>query len=140
MVNVPMTFQALMTKVLKNLNFKIALVYIDNLIIFSKYFDQHLHHLNLVFNNLRAANLKTKQALKQVRYLGHIVSKNGLNVIPDTIDKIRNRQRPTNVKQVRSALGMMGYYRKFILGYAKIVQPLNDLLKKDTKFVWSEKM
>ena len=58
MVNAPMSFQALMTKVLKNLNFKIALVYIDDLIIFSRDFDQHLHHLSLVFNNLRAANLK----------------------------------------------------------------------------------
>ena len=91
MANAPMTFQALMTKVLKNLNFKIALVYIDNLIIFSKDFDQHLHHLNLAFNDLRAANLKlnpakTKLALKQVRYLGPIALKNGLNGLPETID------------------------------------------------------
>ena len=68
-----------------------------------------------------------------------IVLKNGLNVLPETIDKIRNCQKPTNDKQVRSALGMMGYNRKFILGYAKIVQPLNYLLKKDTKFALSEK-
>ena len=143
MVNAPMSFQALMTKVLKNLNFKIALVYIDDLIIFSRDFDQHLHHLSLVFNNLRAANLKLnpskcKLATESVKYLGHIVSKQGLKVNPENIDKIKNCQRPINVKQVRSALGMMGYYRKFILGYAKIAQPLNDLLKKETKFEWTE--
>ena len=143
MVNAPMSFQALMTKVLKNLNFKIALVYIDDLIIFSRDFDQHLHHLSLVFNILRAANLKLnpskcKLATESVKYLGHIVSKQGLKVNPENIDKIKNCQRPINVKQVRSALGMMGYYRKFILGYAKIAQPLNDLLKKETKFEWTE--
>ena len=144
MVNAPMSFQALMTKVLKNLNFKVALVYIDDLIIFSRDFDQHLHHLSLVFNNLRAANLKLnpskcKLATESVKYLGHIVSKQGLKVNPENIDKIKNCQRPINVKQVRSALGMMGYYRKFILGYAKIAQPLNDILKKETKFEWTEK-
>ena len=73
-----------------------------------------------------------------MKYLGHIVSKQGLKVNPENIDKIKNCQRPINVKQVRSALGMMGYYRKFILGYAKIAQPLNDLLKKETKFEWTE--
>ena len=143
MVNAPMTFQSLMTKVLKNLNFKIALVYIDDLLIFSKDFDQHLHHLNLVFDKLRSANLtlhpaKCKFATKQVKYLGHIVSKDGLRVNPENTDKIRNCKSPTNVKQVRSALGMMGYYRKFVKDYAKNVQPLNDLLKKDTKFNWTE--
>ena len=100
MVNTPMTFQSLMTKVLKNLNFKIALVYIDDLLIFSKDFDQHLHHLNLVFDNLRSANLtlhpaKCKFATKQVKYLGHIVSKDGLRVNPENTDKIRNCKSPT---------------------------------------------
>ena len=143
MVNAPMTFQSLMTKVLKSLNFKIALVYIDDLLIFSKDFDQHLHHLNLVFENLRSANLtlhpsKCKFATKQVKYLGHYVSKDGLRVNPENTEKIRNCKSPINVKQLRSALGMMGYYRKFVKDYAKIAQPLNNLLKKDTKFQWSE--
>ena len=143
MVNSPMTFQSLMTKVLKSLNFKIALVYIDDLLIFSKDFDQHLHHLNLVFENLRSANLtlhpaKCKFATKQVKYLGHYVSKDGLRVNPENTEKIRNCKSPINVKQLRSALGMMGYYRKFVKDYAKIAQPLNNLLKKDTKFQWNE--
>ena len=143
MVNAAMSFEALMAKVLKNLNFKAALVYIDYLTIFSRDFDQHLHHLSLVFNNLRAENLKLtpskcKLATESVKYLGHIVSKQGLKVYPENIGKMKNCQRPINVKQVRSVLGMMGYYRKFILGYAKIAQPLNDLLKKETKFEWTE--
>ena len=143
MVNASMTFQSLMTKVLKNLNFKIALVYIDDVLVFSKDFDQHLHHLDLVFTNLRKANLKLhsskcKFATKQVKYLGHIVSKEGLSVNPENTDKILNAKSPTNQKQVKSVLGMMGYYRKFIRNYAKIAAPLHDLLKKDKKFLWTE--
>ena len=122
MNNAPLSFQSLMTKVLKNLNFKIALVYIDDVLIFSKDFDQHLHHLNLVFNNLRAANLtlhsaKCKFAIESLRYLGFTVSKDGLEVTQENTDKIQNCQSPKNVQQVRSALGMMGYYRKFIKHY-----------------------
>ena len=102
-----------------------------------------MHHLNLVFENLRSANLtlhpsKCKFATKQVKYLGHYVSKDGLRVNPENTEKIRNCKSPINVKQLRSALGMMGYYRKFVKDYAKIAQPLNNLLKKDTKFQWSE--
>ena len=88
-----------MTKVLKYLNSKIALVYSDDLIICSKQFDQQLHHLNLVFNTLRAANLKLnpakcKLATKEVKYIGHFVSKNGLRVNPENIDKIRTVRGP----------------------------------------------
>ena len=143
MVNASMTFQSLMTKVLKNLNFKIALVYIDDVLVFSKDFDQHLHHLDLVFTNLRKANLKLhpakcKFATKQVKYLGHIVSKDGMKVNPENIAKILDAKSPCNQKQVKSVLGMTGYYRKFIKNYAKIAAPLHDLLKKDKKFCWSE--
>ena len=143
MVNAPMTFQSLMTKVLKNLNFKIALVYIDDVLVFSKDFDQHLHDLDLVFTSLRNANLKLhsskcKFATKQVKYLGHIVSKDGMQVNPENTEKIQNAKRPTNPKQVKQVLGMMGYYRKFIRNYAKIAAPLHDLLKKDRKFQWTE--
>ena len=96
MVNAPIRFQSLMTKVLKNLNFKIALVYTDDVLVFSKGFNEHLHHLDLVFTNLRKANLKLhplkcKFATKPVRYLGHIVSKYDMQVNPEnTKRKIKN--------------------------------------------------
>ena len=114
MVNPPMKFQSLVTKVLKNLNFKIALVYIEDMLVFSKGFDEHLNHLDLDFTNLRKANLKLhplkcKFATKQFRYLGHIVSKYGMQVNPENTEKILNVKSPTNQKQVKSALGMMGY-------------------------------
>ena len=143
MVYAPMTLQSLMTKVLKNLNFKIALVYIDDVLVFSKDFDQHLHNLDLVFTSLRNANLKLysskcKFATKQVKYLGRIVSKYSMQVNLGNTEKIQNAKRPTNPKQVKQVLGMMGYYHKFIRNYAKIAAPLRDLLKKDRKFQWTE--
>ena len=118
-------------------------MYIDDVLVFSKDFNQNLHHLDLVFTNLRKANLelhssKCKFATKQVKYLGHIVSKDGLRVNPENTDKILNAKSPTNQKQVKSVLGMMGYYSKFIRNYAKIAAPLHDLLKKDKKFLWTE--
>lgn len=125
MMNASTAFQILMTKILKIFNFKIALVYIDDSLIFSKDFDQHLHHLNLVFSNLRAANLtllhvNCKFAIKQGKYLGHIVSKDGSKTNPENTDKIGNCQRAINIKQVRIALGMMGHYTKFVKDYAKL--------------------
>ncbi|CAC5393320.1 Transposon Ty3-G Gag-Pol polyprotein,Transposon Ty3-I Gag-Pol polyprotein,Retrovirus-related Pol polyprotein from transposon 297,Retrovirus-related Pol polyprotein from transposon opus [Mytilus coruscus] len=135
MMNSPMTFQCLMTKVLKDLNFKIALVYIDDILIFSKTFEEHLHHLKLVFTNLRAAKLKLnpekcKFGTKTVKYLGHIISKDGIRVNPENVDKVKNFPRPASVKQVKSFLGMANFYRKFVKDYAKIASPLTSLLKK----------
>lgn len=143
LVNAPMTFQSLMTKVLKNLNFKIALIYIDDLIVFSKDFDEHLHHLDLVFTNLRQANLKLhlqkcKFGTHSVKYLGHIVTKDGIKVLTENTDKIKNAERPKNAKQVKQTLGMFGYYRKFVKDFAKIAKPLHYLLKKDVKFKWTD--
>ncbi|CAC5403419.1 Retrovirus-related Pol polyprotein from transposon gypsy,Retrovirus-related Pol polyprotein from transposon 297,Retrovirus-related Pol polyprotein from transposon 17.6 [Mytilus coruscus] len=142
MMNSPMTFQCLMTKVLKNLNFKIALVYIDDVLIFSKNFEEHLQHLNLVFTNLRSANLKLhpskcKFAKKEVKYLGHVISKIGIKVNPENTKKVNNFQTPKNAKQVKSFLGMANYYRKFVKDYACIATPLTSLLKKNMKFNWT---
>lgn len=143
MMNAPMTFQALMTKCLKNLNYKIALVYIDDVIVISKTFDEHLHHLEQIFSNLTAANLKLHPekcqfATNEVKYLGHIISKHGIKVNEDNIKKIQNAKPPTSVKLLRKFLGMCNYYRKFVKDYAKICEPLTKLLKKDTKFKWTE--
>ena len=72
-----------------------------------------------------------------MNYLGHVISKNGIQVNPDKIDVVKSFPTPKNPKQVRSFLGLCNYYRRFVLGYSKIVHPLNQLLHKDRKFKWT---
>ena len=142
LMNSPACFQNLMSKVLKDLNWKIALVYIDDILIFSKNFDQHLHHLDQVFQNLRAANLtmhpgKCKFAVREIKYLGHIVSKQGIKVDPGKFSAIETYPVPKSVKNVRAFVGMAQYYRRYIKDFAKIALPLNKLLRKDVNFQWT---
>ena len=142
LMNAPMTYQMLMTKVLKELNWKIALIYIDDILVFSKSFEDHVQHLRLVFQKLREANLtlqptKCYFASSRVKYLGHVISKHGIQVDPDNTAAVETFPTPRNVKQVRSFLGMCNYYRKFIKDYSKIAAPLSALLRKSTKFHWN---
>ena len=142
LMNAPMTFQSLMTKVLRNLNWKVALVYIDDILVFSQNLDDHLNHLKLVFSNLSAANLtlqpsKCKFAVKEVDYLGHVISKQGIKVNPLKTHAVDSYPQPKTAKQIKSFLGMTSYYRRFIKDYSLITGPLTSLLKKDTKFKWT---
>ncbi|CAC5388205.1 unnamed protein product [Mytilus coruscus] len=139
MMNSPLTFQCLMTKVLKDLNFKIALVYIDDILIFSKNFEDHLNHLQQVFSNLREANLKLnpEKCKFATRTIGHVISKDGIRVNPENTEKVKDFCRPNTAKQVKSFLGMANYYRKFVKDYAHIAAPLTKLLKKDQRFRWT---
>ena len=132
-----------MSRCLKDLNWKIALVYIDDILIFSQNFDQHLDHLGQVFQNLRAANLrihpgKCKFAAREVKYLGHILSPKGIKVDPSKYSAIETYPVPKNVKNVRAFLGLAQFYRKYIKSFAQIALPLNKLLRKDVKFEWTE--
>ena len=143
LVGAPVAFQAAMTKILQGLNWKIVLVYIDDLLVMSENFETHLKHLSLVFERLREANiklnpLKCKFAAQKVLYLGHIVSKHGVEVDPTKTQLIENFPTPKTVKHVRSFLGLANYYRKFVKDYAKKAAPLNQLLKKQVAFVWSD--
>ena len=118
LVNAPATFQMLMNMILKGLTWKHCLVYIDDIIVWSVSFENHLKHLNLVFQRLRDANL-TLKALKcsfakpEVNYLGHIISKDGIKVNPFKIDAVKSYPLPKNQHDVRSFLGLANYYRKF---------------------------
>ncbi|MES9904503.1 MAG: reverse transcriptase domain-containing protein [Sedimenticola sp.] len=137
------TFQMLMTKVLKDLNWKVAIVYVDDILIFSKTFDEHLHHLEQVFTNLQQANLTLKPskchfAAKEVTYLGHKITDKGIKIDPANTAPISTFPQPKTVKNVRSFLGMSNYYRKFIHNYSRIAAPLNALLKKDVVFAWTD--
>ncbi len=138
--NVPATFQRLMNLVLQGLNWKFCLVYIDDILIFSHTFDEHLVQLRAVFDRLRSANLKLKPskfkfAYESTVYLGHVVSARGVS--PDmqniaAIEQINIKGIKTREHE-RSFLGMTGYYRRFIKNYSAVTAPLTDLLRTGQK-------
>lgn len=141
--NAPASFQKLMTKVMQGLHWKSVLVYVDDFLIFSKTFNEHLQHLSEVFDRLRNAKLTLKPskcqfAVNRVLYLGHILSKHGVEVDKSKTDAITTFPIPKNVHNIRSFLGICNYYRRFIKDFAKIASPLTNLLRKDVNFLWSE--
>ncbi|CAC5426199.1 Retrovirus-related Pol polyprotein from transposon 297 [Mytilus coruscus] len=110
----------------------------------SRSFEEHLNHLQLVFDKLISAGLTLKPgkclfARKEVIYLGHTISKEGVKVDTSKVDAVSSFPVPKNQKQIRSFLGLTNYYRKFIEGYSHITTPLNHLLGNDVPFEWSEK-
>lgn len=141
LTNAPATFQMLMTKVLKELNWKIALIYIDDILVFSNGFQNHKKHLQLVFDKLKQANLtlqpaKCHFAAQQVKYLGHVISANGIQVDTKKTSAVSEYPTPKTIKQLRSFLGMCAYYKRFIKDYSRICEPLNMLLRKNVTFSW----
>ncbi len=134
LTNAPATFQRTMQLVLGELFYTIAPVYIDDIIVHSKTFDEHIENLEKVFKKIREANLKfgpekCKFCFEEIKFLGHIVGKDGIKTDPAKIEKVKNYPRPTNITQLRGFLGLAKYYRKFIKNFAKIAKPLNDLTK-----------
>ncbi len=136
--NAPSTFQRLMTCCFGDLNFESLLIYLDDIIIFSRTFEEHLERLEVVFTRLRKHGLKLKPPKcsllrKEVQYLGHVVSAEGIHTDPEKISRVRDWKRPSNVKEVLGFVGFAGYYRRFINGYATLVAPLYRLTSGDPK-------
>ena len=130
--NAPATFQRLMQYVLKGLLMEYCMCYLDDVVIFSKTPWDHMFHLGEVLYRLQRSGLKLKPkkcALAQpsVHFLGHIVSKDGIQPDPEKVTKVRDCEYPKSVKQVRQFLGLTGYYRSYICGYGAIASPLYDL-------------
>ena len=148
LVNAPATFQRLMSTVFSDMNFESVLLYLDDIIIYSSTIEEHISRLEEVFQRLRRHNLKLKPSkchfLKSsVQYLGHIVSAEGITTNPEKVAAVENWPTPKSKKDVRSFLGITGYYRKFIHNYAKIANPLFKLIGgkrgyKDPPFIWSD--
>ena len=133
LTNAPATFQRLMECCMGEMNLKECLIFLDDILIFSDTFEEHISRLEAVFSRLKQHGLKLKPSKceffkSSVRYLGHVVSENGVETDPDKIEALSSWPEPTDVKQLRSFLGFTGYYRRFIKDYARIVKPLNDLL------------
>lgn len=140
--NATATFERLMQKVLRDFLSKVCLVYLDDVIVFSKTFEEMMANLRKVFLRLRTANLKInpqKCSLlgREVKYLGHIVSERGISTDLEKISAAKDWPVPQNRKQLRSYLGFCSYYRKFIKGFSLIAKPLFTLTEHQVKFEWS---
>ena len=141
--NAPATFSRLMDHVLTGLSWKTCLYYLDDIIVFSRTWKEHVNRLREVFTRLREANLKLggnkcTLARKSVVFLGHVVSAEGLQPDPRLVESIRKMPVPESVTQVRAFLGLVGYYRRFIKSFSDIASPLNALLEKGKIFNWTQ--
>ena len=141
--NSPMTFQMAMSQILREMNWKYVLCYLDYILVFSSNFKEHLYHLECVFSKLREAGLTLKSkkcffAVDRVLYLGHVITKDGVQVDTNKTDAVSKFPRQKTQTDVRSFLGLCNYYRRFIENFSKIATPLNQLLQKDSPFVWSD--
>lgn len=144
--NAPATFQRFMNMMFATSDENMwiyVMVYLDDVIIFSVTIDEHMVHVAKVLCIISRHGLKLKLskcefAKIQVRYLGHILNANGVQVDPDKVAAVKAMPAPTKVVELQSFLGMVGYYRKFIAGFAKIAQPLVHLLNKGTHWEWTE--
>ncbi len=130
--NAPSTFQRLMEKCMGDLHLTEVLVFLDDLIVFSRTPEEHEERLLKVLTRLREYGLKLspekcKFFQTSVRYLGHIISEAGVQTDPEKISALKTWPKPKNLREMRSFLGFAGYYRRFIRDYSKIVKPLNDL-------------
>lgn len=137
--NAPATFQRVMDAVLRDLIGVCCLVYMDDIIIFSSSFEEHVKDIRKVLHKLREACLKIQLDKcyffrREVQFLGHTVTKDGVKPNSDKIEVIKNWPEPKNEKELKQFLGTIGYYRRFIKDFAKMVKPLTQLLRKDTSF------
>lgn len=142
--NAPSTFQRVMDNVLKEYQGKICLVYLDDIIIFSTSLQEHLENTKKVFQRLRESNLKvqidkSEFLHKEIAFLGHIVTTEGVKPNPDKVKAIREFPIPRSRKEIKSFLGLLGYYRKFIKDFAKLTKPMTECLKKDKKIVLDDR-
>ena len=133
LTNAPATYQRLMEECLGELSHNICHIYLDDVIIFSSTYEQHLERLEQVFCKLKETGLKLspkkcKFLQSEVRYVGHVVSSEGIRADPDKTQKVKEWATPTNVNDLRTFLGFTGFYRRFVQNYSKIAKPLNDLL------------
>ena len=137
--NAPATFQRLMDHVYKGIAWKFVVVYLDDTIVYSRTFDEHLTHLKRVFNRIKQAGLRLNIEkctfwMHQLPFLGHLISATGIAPDPQKVEAVQQIQPPKNLTALRSFLGLAGYYRQFIQNFSSIARPLNSLLQKDEPY------
>ncbi|KAL4366721.1 hypothetical protein GQ457_05G025250 [Hibiscus cannabinus] len=143
LTNAPAAFMDLMNRIFKPYLDKFVIVFIDDILIYSRNKDEHAEHLRIVLQTLRDRQLFAKFSKcefwhSEVAFLGHVISTKGIMVDPKKVQTILDWRPPRNVGEVRSFLSLAGYYRRFVKGFSAIALPLTKLLRKDQPFEWSE--
>ena len=144
LTNAPTAFMDLMNRVFHPYLDQFVVVFIDDILVYSKDAQEHEQHLRIVLQILREKKLFAKLSkcdfwLKELLFLCHIVSIEGIRVDPTNIEAIVSWKPPRNVTEVRSFLGLARYYRRFIKGFSIIASSLTKILRKGVKFVWDDK-
>jgi hypothetical protein len=142
LTNAPAYFMYLMNSVFMLELDKFVVVFIDDILVYSKSEDKHTKHLHTVLQRLRDNRLYAKFSkcdfwLREIKFLGHTISQDEIADDPEKVQEVMDWKPPTTVRQIRSFLGLVGYYRRFILDFSRIAKPMTELLKKGVKFDWS---
>ncbi|PKU60537.1 RNA-directed DNA polymerase [Dendrobium catenatum] len=142
LTNAPAIFMDMMNRIFKDYIDKCVIIFIDDILIYSGTDDEHAKHLRIVLETLRKNQLYAKYSkcefwLKSIPFLGHIISGEGISVDPHKVKAIMEWPTPKNVTEVRSFLGLAGYYRRFVKGFSQIDMPLSKLMRKELKFEWT---
>ncbi|GJU78608.1 putative reverse transcriptase domain-containing protein [Tanacetum coccineum] len=144
LTNAPAIFMDLMNRVCKPYLDKFVIVFIDDILIYSKSEEEHEVHLKTILNLLEKEKLYAKFSkcefwLKEVQFLGHVVNRDGIHVDPSKVESVKNWKIPESSTEIRSFLGLAGYYRRFIENFSKIAKPLTLLTQKNKTYVWGDK-
>jgi hypothetical protein len=143
LTNAPAYFMYLMNKVFMKYLDKFVVVFIDDILIFSKTEEEHEKHLRMVLDKIRSNQLYAKFSkcefwLTEVAFLGHVISAGGIAIDPSKVKDVLNWMPPTNALEIHSFLGLACYYRRFIKNFSKITKPMTRLLEKNKDFDWTE--
>ena len=139
--NAPAVFQRLMNLVMRGLTWKACLVFLDDIVVMSTTFEQHLERLRAVFSRLKSTNLKLKPSKcklfqLKVKFLGSIVSANGIEPDPDKLKAIDEWLVPKNLTELRAFVGLASYYRRHVKGFSDLAKPLSELTRKNQPLIW----
>ncbi|GJW93821.1 putative reverse transcriptase domain-containing protein [Tanacetum coccineum] len=143
LTNAPVVFMDLMNRVCKPYLDKFVIVFIDDILIYSRNEEEHANHLRIILELLRKEKLYAKFSkcdfwIHIVQFLGHLIDSQGLHVDPAKIEAVKNWTSPTTPTEVRQFLGLAGYYRRFIKGFSKIAKPMTKLTQKNKNYIWSK--
>src|SRR5262249_16212898 len=143
LTNAPVAFMDMMNRVFKPFLDRFVIVFIHDILVYSRDMEEHAWHLRMVLQTLREHRLYAKYSkfefwLESIAFLGHVISRDGIQVDPRKIEAVVSWQRPTTVTEIQSFLGLAGYYRRFVHDFSRLAAPLTRLTQKNVRFQWTE--